>query len=142
MSHEKAMEVVHPEDRQRVGEVVRRALATGEPYRVEFRMPLPDGSIRWVESCGESRSVSGRQVLNGLLQDITERKRAEIALRESQARLSSIIDTAADAIIVLDEKGMILIGEPRVIGYPRLQRGRSSRATHQRFDAADYNGLP
>ena len=116
MSHEKAIEVVHPEDRARVGEVVRCALAAGEPYRVEFRVRLPDGSVRWVKSCGEPRFVSGRQVLSGLLQDITERKYAEIALRESQARLSSIIGTAADAIIVLDDKGMIQSANPATSG--------------------------
>ena len=94
MSHEKAVEAVHPEDRPRVAEAVQCALETGEPYRAEFRMPLPDGSVRWVETRAEPRFVSGRQVLYGLLQDITERKHAEIALRESEERLRFALEAA------------------------------------------------
>ncbi len=50
--------------------------------------------MRWVESSGEPRSVSGKLVVSGLLQDITERKRAEIALRESKERLNFALDAA------------------------------------------------
>ena len=54
-------------------------------------------------------------MISGLIQDITDRKRAEIALRESEARLSSIIDTAADAIIVIDEAGIIQSTNPATV---------------------------
>ena len=94
MSHEKAMEAIHPEDRSRVEKAVRQSLETGKPYRAEMRMPLPDGSIRWVEACGEPRLVSGKRVISGLLQDITERKRAEMALRESEERLRFALEIA------------------------------------------------
>jgi len=112
MSHEKAMETVHAADRPRVAEAVRCALATGEPYRVEFRMPLPDGSIRWVESRGEPRFVSGRQILCGLLQDITEQKRTEIALRESEELLRAIIEHVPVPILVSREDRKILLVNP------------------------------
>ena len=94
LSREKAVDAVHPEDRPRVEENFRRAVARQEPLRHEFRFPLPDGSIRWVESRGEPRTVLGRQVISGLLLDITERKRAEIALRESEERLQFALDAA------------------------------------------------
>jgi two-component system CheB/CheR fusion protein len=48
--------------------------------------------------------------------DVTNQKRAENRLRESEARLSSIIDTAADSIIVLDEKGIIQSANPATLG--------------------------
>ena len=94
LSREKAVDAVHPEDRSRVEDNFRRAVARQEPLRHEFRFPLPDGSIRWVESRGEPRTVSGRQVISGLLLDITERKRAEIALRESEERLKFALEAA------------------------------------------------
>ena len=57
LSREKAVEAVHPEDRSRVEENFRRAVARREPFRHEFRFLLPDGAIRWVELRGESRTV-------------------------------------------------------------------------------------
>ena len=120
MSHEKALVTVHPGDRPRVAEAVRCALATGEPYRAEFRMPLPDGSIRWVESRGEPRFVSGRQILCGLLQDITDQKRAEIALRESEELLRAIIEHVPVPILLSREDRKILLINPaltKLTGY-------------------------
>ncbi len=116
LSRQKAVDAVHPEDRPRVEENFRRAVSGREPFRHEFRFLLPDGEIRWVESRGESRTVSGRQVISGLLLDITHQKLAEQKLRESEARLSSIIDTAADSIIVSDEKGTIKLANPATVG--------------------------
>ena len=120
MSLEKAMQVVHPEDLPRIKELVHQVLASGEPFRIEFRVPLPDGSIRWVESCGEPRSVSGKWVVSGLLQDITERKRAEIALRESEELLRSIIEHIPVPLMVSREDRKVLLINPaltRLTGY-------------------------
>ncbi len=87
MTHANALACTHPEDRPRIEAAFRRTLETGEPFRLETRVPLPDGSIRWLESCGELRSVSGRRMIGGLILDVTERKRAEEALRESEEHL-------------------------------------------------------
>ena len=51
---------------------------------MEGRVVLPNGSVRWLESRGEARFVAGMQVIAGLVLDITDRKRAEEALRESE----------------------------------------------------------
>ncbi|MBK8026958.1 MAG: PAS domain S-box protein [Chloroflexi bacterium] len=86
--------LVHPSDRQNVQEAFERALAansTGE-YDLETRIVRPDGSINWIATKGrvlyEPHGENSRPSrLIGVLMDITKRKQAEEALRESEERL-------------------------------------------------------
>jgi PAS domain S-box-containing protein len=82
----------------------------GRPVRgVEERVLRPDGSER-VLLWNASRLIDSDEQPLGLIavaQDITERQQAEEALREREARLSSVISTAPDAIITIDERGII-----------------------------------
>ncbi len=105
MTHEIALANVHPEDRPRVEETLRRTLATGEPFRVETRITLPGRSIRWIESCGEMRSVSGKQVIGGLVLDITERKKSAEEAQASQSRLEAALASMTDAVFITDTEG-------------------------------------
>ncbi|MFN7134129.1 MAG: PAS domain-containing protein, partial [Myxococcales bacterium] len=74
---------VHPDDRDRVAEVVNNALATGEGYRLEHRIANTE---RWVECCGcVFRDEQGRAVrLAGVVLDCTERKRMDAQLRDAE----------------------------------------------------------
>ena len=91
-------------------ETLRHALAGGTPYDIEYRVRVPDGGVRWVHSIAEVlRDRQGRVVkLLGTLMDITERKKAELALRESEERYRSVIETAGSIIVVLSPQGRIL----------------------------------
>jgi len=73
----------------RLRRAVEIALSTGKPYALELEMIRPDGTTRWISAHGETqRDASGRVVgLRGTAQDITERRRAAQALRESEERL-------------------------------------------------------
>ncbi len=77
---------VHGEDRRRVEEIHARAARTGSDYRIDYRIPCPDGSIRHVQEIGEARrDPTGRLIEHrGTLQDVTERKEAEAALRQAR----------------------------------------------------------
>ncbi len=104
MSVEGFLATIHPDDRHALHDIWRRQ-AEGESTESEFRVVRPDGAIRWLlDRAYPVRDDSGRVVrANGLVVDITERKRGEAALQESEARLSGLIASAMDAILSVDE---------------------------------------
>ena len=81
--------LIHPDDRVKVIKLVDEALKTGQPTSGEWRVTWPDGSVRWIagrwqairDDSGEPSRVVGVNI------DITDRKRTEQALRESEERL-------------------------------------------------------
>jgi PAS domain S-box-containing protein len=81
-------ELIHPEDRHRIVAASAEALRGGPRYHVEYRVLPPNGDVRIVHSQGDvMRDESGRPSrMFGIVQDITERKRAEEDLRESERR--------------------------------------------------------
>jgi PAS domain S-box-containing protein len=82
---EHRLELIHPEDRQRVTEAFRRAIAKDTDFEVEHRLARPDGEARWLLSRGRALYTDGRVVaLAGVTMDITSRRRLEEKLRQSQ----------------------------------------------------------
>jgi PAS domain-containing protein len=89
---------LHPEDRDNTQVLLGRALdpAGGGEYYAEYRViSQADGSERWVAATGRVFFENGRPVhMIGTGQDISERKRAEAAVRESEERFRKVADTA------------------------------------------------
>ncbi len=85
-------ELLHPDDRQRVVSAVAEALRGGARYEVEYRVVRPSGEVRIVHSQGDVvRDEAGRpRRMFGIVQDITERRHAEEALRDVQADLARV----------------------------------------------------
>jgi PAS domain S-box-containing protein len=83
-------EQIHPEDRPIWNQAAVEALRGASRYDLEYRVVRPNGELRIVHSQGDmTRDASGRpRSLFGTTQDITERKRAEEALREVQMELT------------------------------------------------------
>jgi PAS domain S-box-containing protein len=75
---------------------VEEALRSGTPYQLDLEMVCSDGATRWLIGRGDvKRDATGRIVqLHGTVQDITERKQAEAALRESEERFRLVANTA------------------------------------------------
>jgi len=115
-------DLIHPEDRARVDEAFERSLAGGADSAIDHRLLMPDKRIKFVEEHWQvffdAQGVPIRAV--GTCQDITERKHAERELRESRQRLDSIITSAMDAIVTVDEEQCIVLANPaaeKMFGY-------------------------
>nr|MBC8279060.1 PAS domain S-box protein [FCB group bacterium] len=104
------VEFVHPDDVKKVMEDFERTIRTGEEFPSEFRFTTKDGSHVHVEEFGKiirkGDKVAG---ITGIIRDITERKQAEEALRDSEATIRNIIELSNDAIYLLFEKKFVLI---------------------------------
>ena len=87
------LEVVHPDDRERVLADQRRTVETGERSGIEYRMIASDGSVRWYLDQSTEAPTSGPSTghAHGFLLDITERKELEFALQRERTRLESIL---------------------------------------------------
>ena len=86
---------LHPEDRESVLKAVENSLRTGAEYRSEYRVPLPDGQLRWIAGRGHVEfNGNGQPVrMRGAALDITKRKQAELEAarqRNEMAHLSRV----------------------------------------------------
>jgi signal transduction histidine kinase len=85
------MERIHAEDRPSIEQGLDRAVRERSRYQYEYRIVLPDGSVRYLHSVGHPDiTESGDLEFVGTVMDITERRRAEEALRDTQAELARV----------------------------------------------------
>jgi PAS domain S-box-containing protein len=111
---ERWLSTVHPEDRAGLAEISER-LHSGQSASSEneHRIVLPDGTIRWVRArVTVSPSADGHRRLDGVVSDITARKRSEEALRESEARFQGIFTGAPTGIVLASREGQFLHVNP------------------------------
>jgi PAS domain S-box-containing protein len=92
MTFEAIRDAVHPADRSMMTAAVTKALESGSRYDLEYRAICPDGEIRFVRSQGDVvRDESGRpRHVFGTVQDVTELRHAEEALRKAQGELAHV----------------------------------------------------
>ena len=89
---EKFLTVVHDEDRQRLVHVIEDAVRDKQVFTAEYRITLPDGSVRWMAVRGSSiLAPGGSSGLTGVSVNITERKNIEEALRQGKQELSDLM---------------------------------------------------
>lgn len=165
--------LIHPGDRVNLESYLQEVLANpGRMFTREYRIYRPsDGCLRWVHGIGRiERDHQGDPLaLRGTVQDITQRKEMEAALRETKERLQLFIEHAPAALAMFDREMRYLaiserwrqtydITEPDILGrrhydvipdmppawrerHRRGLAGEASRSDEDRFDRADGTTL-
>jgi len=102
-------EMVHPEDREREATILYASLTTREPYSSVHRIIRPDGDVRYIAERGESTFNDEGDPLRtvGTTLDVTELKRAELALLEEQAFKNALLESSDFAVIACDADGKL-----------------------------------
>lgn len=123
---EEFFSVIHPEDRGKVKEALFVTINQGSPYEPEYRVILPDGTIRFIAARGMmTRDETGKPArMDGVGWDITERRMMEEALRESEERYRSIFENAREGIFQSTPEGGLIQVNPamaRMGGYQSPQ---------------------
>ena len=100
--------IVHPDDKEMVKKKAREMLQGIDYSPYEFRMVTKQGAIRYVIQIVSPIQYNGKPAILGNAIDVTERRRVEEALRESERRLADIIDFLPDATLAIDLKGKVI----------------------------------
>jgi PAS domain S-box-containing protein len=123
--------IVHPDDREMVKKKAREMLQGRNSTPYEFRMVTKRGGIRFIIQLVSSIQYNGKQAILGNAIDVTERKQAEEALRESERRLADIIDFLPDATLAIDRQG-------KVIAWNRAIEEMTGVKAHEILGKGDY----
>ena len=88
---EQVLETIHPGDREQVRRQVADCLSRHGSLQMEYRVPLPDGTQRWIAARGTMESTGNKHaVMRGVSVDITERRNAEIAAAAHHVELARL----------------------------------------------------
>ena len=121
---EEYISFIRSDVRDEVRESIEEGIASGRSLNHEYPILLRDGRRKWVQAYievlhGPDGTLAG---LRGTCQDITERKDAEANLRWSEGRSRALLDSAPDAVIVVDPTGKIVLSNKqtsKILGYER-----------------------
>lgn len=96
VDRERFVTAVHEEDRSAMEALIRTSFVKGGEYENEYRIVRPGGEVRWMAGYGRVELDAQGQpaFMRGVTRDITKRKLAEEALRESEARFRTVADVA------------------------------------------------
>ena len=117
LTFEKFLSKLHPGDLDWVVDASQKCLQEGADFGHEYRIVLPDGSIRWIKVLAKAFSApSGKPLrMTGVSIDITERKRAEQDFRQ-------VVEASPSGIVLVNREGRILlvnVETEKLFGYPR-----------------------
>jgi PAS domain S-box-containing protein len=113
---------IHEEDRDRFLNSIKTSVETGISWNFEGRVATQSGKIIWVQGLSTPTRHENQLVFNGILLNITDRKKAEDDLRRSEESFRNYLELAPDGVYMCDLNGTFLYGNRKseeIIGYKR-----------------------
>jgi PAS domain S-box-containing protein len=127
------LSTIYPDDRPQLVQAAARITSRQSSYEsAEYRIVRPDGTIRWVQDKSTVRQMGdGNLRLYGTVSDITDHKRSELALRESEERYRKLAESTTDLIAIHDRNGTLLYGNPAGAAYFGIESESAVGMTQQ-----------
>ena len=113
---------VHPDDAERCDEAFQTAIAGRQPFQLDYRLRRADGEYRVISGCG--RPIGEGDDFHGYVGagvDVTDRRRAEAAVRDSEARFRALLANCGAMVTLLGADGTVIAdyqGGTEGMGYP------------------------
>jgi PAS domain S-box-containing protein len=132
--------IIHPDDQNLVNDLILNAVESNTPFEIDYRIIRDDGSICWVHENGTIVRNEKNEVicLDGVILDISEKKKAENALKESVEWFRSIFEESPIAINVYDCDGNLIAANRACLEFT----GVSSLSDMKGFNIFEDSNLP
>ena len=114
-------DLIHPDDREMVWEQVQEAVFQHRPYQLQYRIQTAAGNEKWVweQGTGIYSDEDELLALEGFINDITERKTAEVLVKASEEKYRALVNNIQDGVFILQDNKFRFVNEAlaRMIGY-------------------------
>jgi PAS domain S-box-containing protein len=118
LSQQQIENMIHPEDRSLFFKSFKERLqGKNVPSHYEFRALRKDGNVTWLEISAGLIEYNGRPAVQGIFADITERKKTEEALQQSERKYRELFENAHAVILLLDQNGRVTEANNAVLRY-------------------------
>ncbi len=144
------MDLIHPEDKEFVQKTVQSSLKSKNRFELEYRILTADGKEKWVWERGYQTEIGpdGMILLEGIIYDITDRKKSEQLLKENVSYFKGVFESSMIGILFWNTNGEIIDANDTfldMIGYTReeLQTGtiKWRELTPHEFEEKDNNAM-
>lgn len=130
---------IHPDDADRVWTTVQTAIAHRQPYECEYRIITKKGEQKWVWERGQGIYEDGTvRWLEGFVTDISDRKRAESALKDSEYRYAQILDSVQDMVFCKAPNSVLVYANKAACDYYGMTLDQLQGITDVAYNAAEY----